>query len=308
MFIYKIILKKGYIKYKIIDIKKQIKIKKRGREMISKKMKKILALALTGAMMIGFTACSSNSNNDKATKTETNSLETIKSRGKLIMGTNPDYPPFEFKDKNQNVVGSDIEIAKEIASDLGVKLEIKEAQFSSLVPMVKARKVDLSLAGMNETPKRKKEVDFSDVYYTGEASIVINKSDADKYKSLTDLEGKKIGAQLGSVPENIAKEKLKKSTILPLGMVSDLILQLKGKKIDTVILDDIVAKAYVKNNDDLMIIENVVLKGDDAGFAVAVPKGDKELLAQVNKTLARLKEENKLEKFLEQAVELNNKK
>ena len=72
-------------------------------------------------------------------------------------------------------------------------------------------------------------------------------------------------------------------------------------------LDDIVAKAYVKNNDDLMVMENVVIKGDDAGFAVAIPKGDTELLEQVNKTLARLKEENKLEKFLEEAVELNNK-
>ena len=276
--------------------------------MISKKIKKMLALTLTGAMMIGFTACSSNtSDKDSGTSTEQNSLETIKSKGKLVMGTNPDYPPFEFKNKKQEIVGSDIEIAKEIASDLGVELEIKEAQFDALVPMVKARKVDLSLAGMNETPKRKKEIDFSDIYYTGEASIVINKSDSEKYKTLEDLEGKKVGAQLGSVPADVATEKLTKSEIMPLGMVSDLILQLKGNKIDTVILDDIVAKAYVKNNDDLMVMENVVIKGDDAGFAVAIPKGDTELLEQVNKTLARLKEENKLEKFLEEAVELNNK-
>ena len=294
--------------------------------MISKKIKKVLAVALAGTMMIGFTACSSNNeneNNDSGdnTPTEQNSLEEIKSRGKLIMGTNPDYPPFEFKDKNQEIVGSDIEIAKELASDLGVELDIKEAQFSSLVPMVKSRKIDLAIAGMNEDPERKKQVDFSDVYYTGEAVIVIKKSDADKYKLENSeneakvveslqamLDGKTVGAQLGSVPQGIADEKLTTSEVLPLGIVSDLILQLKGSKVDAVILDDIVAKAYVENNDDLMLVEGAVLTPEDSGFAIAVPKGDTELLTEINKTLARLKEEGKLQKFLEEATELNNKK
>lgn len=281
--------------------------------MISKKIKKILALTLTGAMMIGFTACSSDGGNENdsgdkdTTPTEQNSLEEIKDRGTLIMGTNPDYPPFEFKDKDQNIVGSDIEIAREIAEDLGVDLEVKEAQFSSLVPMVKSRKIDLAIAGMDETPERKEQIDFSDIYYTGEASLIINKTDKDKYKTIEDLEGATVGAQLGSVPEGIAKDQLTDAEILPLGMVPDIILQLKGNKINAVVLDDIVAKAYVENNNDLMIIEDVVLKGEDAGFAVAIPKGDNELLEEVNKTLARLKEENKLEKFLEEAVELNNK-
>lgn len=281
--------------------------------MISKKIKKILALTLTGAMMIGFTACSSDGGNESDngdkdnTPTEQNSLEKIKSRGTLIMGTNPDYPPFEFKDKDQNIVGSDIEIAKEIAEDLGVDLDIKEAQFSSLVPMVKSRKVDIAIAGMDETPERKEEIDFSKIYYTGEASIIINQSDKEEYKTIEDLEGATVGAQLGSVPEGIAKDKLTDSEILPLGMVPDIILQLKGNKINAVILDDIVAKAYVENNEDLMIIEDLVLRGEDAGFAVALPKGDKELLIEVNKTLDRLEEENKLEEFLEDAIELNNK-
>lgn len=280
--------------------------------MISKKIKKLLALSLAGVMLFSFSACSSNDGNENkegnnTSKTEQNLVEEIKSRGELIIGTNPDYPPFEFKDKNQQIVGSDMEIAKEIASDLGVKLTIKEAQFSSLVPMVKTKKIDMAIAGMNETPDRKKEVDFSQVYYSGEAVLVIKKSDADKYKTVEDLEGKTVGAQLGSVPEGIAKAQLTKSEILPLGIVSDLVLQLKGGKLDSIVLDDIVGKTYVEKNDDLMLIEDVVLKGEDAGFAVAVSKGEEELLEEVNKTLTRLKEENKLEKFLEDAIELNNK-
>lgn len=274
--------------------------------MISKKLKKILALALAGTMMIGFTACSSNDDGGE-NEVEKTSIEEIKERGKLIMGTNPDYPPFEFKDKDQNIVGSDIEIVKEIAKDLGVELEINEAQFDSLIPILKAKKIDLIAAGMNEDPDRKKEVDFSDIYYTGDSVLVIKKSDADKYKSIENLKEKIVGAQLGSIPEKVAKAELTSSEVLSLGMVSDLVLQLKGNKLDAVILDDIVAKAYVENNNDLMIIEDVVLKGEDAGFAIAVQKGDKALLEQVNKTLARLKEENKLEKFLEDAIELQNK-
>ena len=157
--------------------------------MISKKIKKMLALTLTGAMMIGFTACSSNdadNQGESKPSTEQNSLERIKESGKLVMGTNPDYPPFEFKDKNQKVVGSDIEIAKELASDLGVELVIQEAKFDSLVPMVKTRKIDVAIAGMNANPERKKEVDFSDIYYTGESVLIIRKSDADKYKLSID--------------------------------------------------------------------------------------------------------------------------
>ena len=272
--------------------------------MISKRIKKVLALALTGAMVLSFSGCSSEGGKDKA---EVNSLEAIKERGKLIMGTSPDYPPFEFKDKNQDVVGSDVEIAKEIAKDLGVELEINEAQFDSLIPVLQSGKTDIIMAGMNETPERKKEVDFSDIYYTGEAVLIINKKDADKLKSLDDLKGKTIGAQLGSIPQKIAIEQLKDSEVLPIGMVSDLMLQLKGSKMDAVIVDDSVGESYVKNNSDLMIIDGLVLKGEDAGFAIATQKGQEDLMKEINKTLKRLKDEGKLEKFLEEAVELNNK-
>lgn len=269
--------------------------------MISKKLKKILSLSIVGAMMIGFTACSSD---DKQADVDVeNSLTSIQKRGKLVVGLNPDYPPFEFKDENQKVIGADIEMAKEIAKDIGAELEINEAQFASLIPMLKAGKIDMIVSGMNETEERKEEVSFSDVYYTGESVIVINKKDSDKYKTKEDLKNATIGVQLGSVPEGLAKAELTESEILPLGIVSDLMLQLKGNKLNAVVLDDIVGKAYVKSNEDLMIIEKVVLKSEDAGFAIAVPKGEDELLAEVNKTLVRLKEENKLQEFLENAIE-----
>lgn len=266
--------------------------------MITKKLKKILSVSLVGAMMVGFTACST----DNGAGGE-NSLESIKQKGNLIIGLNPDYPPFEFKDSNQNIIGADIEMAKEIASDIGVELEMNEAKFDSLIPMLKAGKIDMIVSGMNETDERKKEVDFSDVYYTGESVIVIKKSDSEKYKTIEDLKGTTVGVQLGSVPAELAKENLTDSEILPLGVVSDLVLQLKGSKLDAVVLDDVAGKAYVKNNDSLMLMEDVTMKSDDAGFAIAVPKGETELLAEVNKTLARLKEEGKLEEFLENAID-----
>lgn len=275
--------------------------------MISNKVKKFLSVALVGTMVMGFVGCSNKNDTDKSDNTGAkSSLEVIKKRGKIVMGTNPDYPPFEFKDKNQNVVGSDIEIAREIAKDLGVELVIDEAQFDSLIPILKSGKIDMILAGMNETPERKKEVDFSDIYYTGEAVIVINKKDKDKIKTLSDLKGKIVGAQLGSIPETIARDNLKDSEVLPLGMIPDLVVQLKGNKMDAVIMDDIVGHAYVENNNDLILM-NETLQGEDSGFAVATQKGHEDLMKEINKTLKRLKDEGKLEKFLEEAVELNNK-
>ncbi len=270
--------------------------------MISKKLKNFLSLSLVGAMMVGFTACSSDSSDNNGGEAGGTSLQSIQKKGNLVVGLNPDYPPFEFKDKDQSIVGADVEMAKEIAKDMGVKLEMNEAQFASLIPMLKAGKIDMIISGMNETEERKQEVAFSDVYYTGESVIVINKKDSDKYKTKENLKGAIVGVQLGSVPETLAEEELTESEILPLGIVSDLVLQLKGDKINAVVLDDIVGKAYVKNNEDLMLIEEVVLKSKDAGFAIAVPKGEDKLLAEVNKTLARLKEENKLEEFLENAI------
>ena len=111
------------------------------------------------------------------------SLEQIKKSGKLVVGTSADYPPYEFTVKEGDktkYVGIDIEIAKKLAKDLGVKLEIKNMAFDSLLVALETHKIDAIISAMNPTPERKASVDFSDVYYTGKQYMLINKKDVTK--------------------------------------------------------------------------------------------------------------------------------
>ena len=117
-------------------------------------------------------------------------------QGKLTIGTASGYPPYEFVDAasgDQSVIGIDIELAQAIADKLGVKLEVQDMNFSSLLTSLSAGKVDMAIAGISPTDERKETYDFSDSYLFADQSIIINKSDADKYKSLDDFKGMFVG-------------------------------------------------------------------------------------------------------------------
>ena len=229
-----------------------------------------------------------------------------KKADKIVVGTSADYPPYEFhKEINgkDTIVGFDIDIAKEIAKDLGVELEIKDMEFGGLLADLKTDKVDFVLAGMTPDAERALEVDFSTIYYNAEHGLVINKKDIDKYKTISDLKGKTIGVQKGSIQEDIANEQIESAQIKALGKVSNLMLELKSGKVDAVVVEQPVANAYVKNNDALHMTD-ITFKDEEGGSAVAVKKGNKELLESINKTIERLIKENKVEEFVINANEM----
>ena len=115
--------------------------------------------------------------------------------GKLIMATNAEFPPYEYKEGDK-IVGIDAEVAQLIADKLGLELEIADVDFDSIIPGVQSGKYDMGMAGMTVTDERKEKVNFSDSYATG-VQVVIVKEDSE-IKSIDDLEGKKIGAQQGT--------------------------------------------------------------------------------------------------------------
>ncbi|WP_352418443.1 ABC transporter substrate-binding protein [Proteiniborus sp.] len=273
---------------------------------MTKKIKNIIVLTLVLAIIaIIFTGCSKETGSVKDEGIKT-SLDKIKDSGKIVLGTSPDYPPYEFhKEINgkDNIVGFDIAIAEEIAKDLGVKLEIKSMEFGGLLADLKTSKVDFVLAGMTPDAERAKEVDFSNIYYNAEHGLVINKKDIDKYKEIADLKGKNIGVQKGAIQEDIAKEQIESPQIKALGKVSNLMLELSTGKIDAVVVEQPVAQAYVKNNDALHATD-IVFKDEDGGSAVAVRKENEELLEAINKTIERLMKENKIEEFVINANEM----
>lgn len=262
-------------------------------------LKKLIAIVAVTTIAIGMVGCGSSkaegSNENKST------VESIKSKGKLVVGTSGDYPPYEFHkmiDGKDEIVGFDIELAKQFASDLGVELEIRDMDFDGLLVALQANKVDMVFAGMTPTKERRENADFSDIYYTATHRFIVRSGDETSIKSMDDLKGKKIGVQKGSIQEGIAKDNFDAENIKALAKVPDLVLDLKNNKVDAVLVEKAPAEINAEKNDGIVVVEQLEVKDPDGGTAIAVKKNSPELLAEINKTVNKLKEENKIEQFM----------
>ncbi|WDF83828.1 ABC transporter substrate-binding protein/permease [Lacticaseibacillus pabuli] len=235
-----------------------------------------------------------------------NSLQRIKDKGTIIMGTSPDYAPYEFlvnvAGKNR-VEGMDVEVGKQIAKDLGVKLVIKQMDFDQLLVALETNKVDMVLSGMSPTNERAKSVDFSHVYYKGGQDILVNKADAKLYtKGHVALQNKNVGAQTGSLQYQLAKKQIKNVHVKGLSKVTDLILALKSHKVDAVNVEKPVAEAYAANDNQLVAINGKYDLGSDMqGTAIGFHKGSKTLVTAVNKTVDKINAEDKTKDYLHTA-------
>ncbi len=240
-------------------------------------------------------------NDLNATKEQMKIDKIIKS-GKIVAGTSADYPPYEFRAINDDdtIYGMDIDIANEIAKDLGVKLEIKEIVFSRLFDAVRKGEIDFIIAGLSPTEKRKKIVDFSVPYYKALQNMLIRSADVNKINSLEDLRGKKVGTQKGSIQEELVKQQIAGALFFEEDTIIKLVDDLKKGKLDVIILEKPVAESFAKRNKGLINIK-CVSESSFLGSAIAVKKGDKKLLKRINMILAKLKHNNMIIEFAENA-------
>lgn len=274
------------------------------------KKTKIMALIMA-AMMILTTLISLNgsvyaadSSNKKVA--EGTVLKKIKQTKTLVVGTSADYPPMEFttsKNGKTEYVGVDMELAREIAKDLNVKLVIKNMNFDSLLVGLETGKIDMVIAGMNATPERRKSVDFSKVYYKPNGEyFLINKRDKNKYTNIKSLAGQTVGTQTGSLQYTMVQKQMKKSKLKGLSKVNNLVLALQSGKMAAVVLDELNAKAYAENNSNLLAVKSD-LQRPEVGNAVAVAKGQSDFLKQINKTIAKVNKQGLItKKYLPEAA------
>ena len=269
-------------------------------------MKKVIAAVMLGVMTMGFVGCGASSNK-ASDNNSTDLLETIQEKGKLVVGMSADYAPYEFHYIDENgkdvIGGFDVDIANEIADAIGVELVIQEMDFDALVSALPAGKVDVVISGMNPTEERAKVVYFSDIYYNSQHGILVRTEDADKYKTFADLEGAKVGAQLGSTQEQIAKAEIPNADLQLLANVNNLILELKSGKVDAIVMEKPVAEMAVKNNPDLAVGEPTY-EEKTGGNAVGVAKNNPELLAKINEVINELNESGKMDDYILKANEL----
>ena len=268
-------------------------------------MKKIIATAVLGIMTMGLAGCGSS--NDTSDNNSTDLLETLQEKGKLVVGMSADYAPYEFHYIDENgkdvIGGFDVDIANEIADAIGVELVIQEMDFDALVSALPAGKVDVVISGMNPTEERAKVVDFSEVYYNSKHGILVRAEDADKYQTFADLEGAKVGVQLGSTQEKIANTEIPNVNLQQLSNINNLILELKAGKVDAIVMEKPVAEMAVKSNPELAV-GKPIYEEQTGGNAVGIAKNNPQLLAKVNEVITELNESGKMDEYIEKANEL----
>ncbi|NLB90983.1 MAG: basic amino acid ABC transporter substrate-binding protein [Clostridiales bacterium] len=214
--------------------------------------------------------------------------------GVLVMATNPEFPPFEYVE-GEEVVGLDVDIAKEIAKDLGKELEVAAMEFVAIIPAINSGKADFGIAGMTVTEDRKLSVDFSDVYHEAVQACIVKKGSV-----VTDYESLQkaiIGVQQATTGDTIVSAfEGAQVQRFPKGL--DAFMQLANGKIDAVVIDAPVAANILKalNNPEL---EKIEMPFEAEFYAIAVPKGKEELLTAINATIKRIEEDGTMEALLE---------
>ena len=215
--------------------------------------------------------------------------------GKLVMATNATFEPYEYYD-GDNIVGIDADIAAAVADKLGMELKIEDMAFDSIIPAVTSGKADIGLAGMTVTEDRLENVDFSDTYAHA-TQVVIVKEDSD-IASPDDLEGKKIGVQLGTTGDIYAGD-IKDATVERYNKGFEAVQALTQGKIDAVVIDGEPAKVFVKENEGLKMLDEAFTEED---YAIAVAKGNDELLDKINTALGELKDSGELDKIVDKYI------
>ncbi len=223
----------------------------------------------------------------------------------IRVGSETTFPPFEFT-KDDKYVGFDLDLADALCKQMGSQMEFKSMGFDALIPAVQSGQIDLIAAGLDATPEREKQVAFSDLYYNENGFIIIVRKDNDTIKDWADLEGKLVGAQVGTQQVKTARE-AKAKEVKQLDSNSQAFMELQAKTLDAIVIDQPVGLYYMKQGGDKeMKVVGTARKAN--GKVFAVKKENKELQAAVNKALKELKADGTYDKIYEKWFGLREQK
>ena len=280
--------------------------------------KSVVALLLALTMTAAFAGCGDNAAENANTNaesddaeagaeanagdTETASEQDPLADGVLTVGTNAEFPPFEFVGDDGEPDGFDIALIKAIAEKIGVDVEVENMEFDSLVASI-GSKIDVAIAGMTVTDERKDMVDFSDEYYEAVQYIIVPADS--EIASAADLEGKNIGVQLGTTGDIIVEEDIKDATAAQYNKAVDAVNDLRNGRVDAVIIDKNPAQVFGDQfGDEIKLFDG---ESEEFGFekeyyAIALPKGNEELAKSINDALAELKSDGTFDELVSQYI------
>ncbi len=255
-------------------------------------MKKKLIFLLIGILLISLVAVGCGSGDtgqeeqgEQQEQQEDLSLEEIKEKGKFVLGLDDSFPPMGFRDEKGEIVGFDIDLAREVAERMGVEVELKPIDWSANILSLNNKDIDVIWNGLTITEQRQKEIEFSDPYLANR-QIIVTQAGSD-ITTKADLAGKIVGVQLGSSAEEALNadtetaETLKE--IMKYGNYTEALLDLKAGRVDAVVMDEVVGKYYIsKKPGEYAIAE------EDFGYeeyGIGFRKGDIAFRDEVNRIL-----------------------
>lgn len=257
-------------------------------------MKKLFAVLLAAMMLLAMVACGNDTSDPTPTPDPTPDTKT------LYMATEGTFPPYEYYDGDK-LVGIDVDVANAIAEKLGMKLEVVDIAFDSIVSGVQAGKYDMGMAGMTVNEERLEKVNFSDSYATGIQVVIVK--EGGKVKSLDDMaaDGVVIGTQSGTTGFLFASDDFGDEKVKGFAKTTDAVEALKNGQVDCVMLDNEPAKALVAANPDagLSILDTAYTVED---YAIAINKQNTDLLNQINAALAELKADGTLQGIIDKYI------
>ena len=215
-----------------------------------------------------------------------------KNNNEIVMVTEAGFAPYEYYDSGE-IVGVDIDIAKEIAKEMGKKLVIKDVSFDSIINEVKTGKADFGAAGISYSEERAEEVDFSINYSVSKQIVIVR--DNSSITNINDIGNRKIAVQLGSIADTYVTDNYKNADIIRQKKYLAAIEDLKSDKVDAVVMDELPAKEIINSNNGLKILDGSLTNDS---YGMIVKKGNSEMLSVINKVLDRLIQEGKIEQFV----------
>ncbi|MCZ8512767.1 glutamate ABC transporter substrate-binding protein [Paenibacillus filicis] len=235
-------------------------------------------------------------------KAAAGTLAAIKQRGKLVAGVKYDTKLFGLKDPaSGKVEGFDIDIAKALAKKIlgdENKVELKEVTSKTRIPMLQNGEIDLIIATMTITEDRKKEVDFTDVYFKAGQSLLVKKGSA--IKSIADLKkGTKVLVAKGSTSADNIRAKAKDATVLEFENYQDAFTALKAGQGDALTTDNAILYGMVKQDPNFQVVGGTFT---DEPYGIAIKKGDTEFVNYVNTFLKDMKSSGEYDKTYEKWI------
>ncbi len=214
----------------------------------------------------------------------------------FVVGTNPEFPPFEFVGDTGEIEGIDAEIIAAIIEkmDPSNTCVIEAMEFDSLVPALASGKIDVAIAGMSVTEDRMKSVDFTNPYFDAVQAIIVK--DGSDIKGEADLEGKKIGVQMGTTGDLYVTDTVNNADIQRFSKGIDAVQDVINGRLDAVVIDAAPAAVFASQGQGLIVLGEKLNSGNEQ-YAIALPKGS-EYLDAFNEALASLKTDGTLDAIL----------